>query len=67
METRCEVCGEPVNLLADYAAKWKDKVYQPREFVEWQLNLTQEEKDERQSFFEELFAKKIADNAGVIH
>jgi len=53
----CEVCGEEVNILSDYADLLNEKAYSPREYVEHQLNMTEEEKETRRVFFEELFAK----------
>jgi hypothetical protein len=64
-ETRCEVCGEPVDILADYITKYKDKIYSPREYMEYLANLTEEEKEERQRFFAELFRTRIPDNRVV--
>jgi hypothetical protein len=48
--------------LADYADLFAGKVYTPREYVEHQLKMTDEEKAARTVFFEELFAKHNADN-----
>jgi hypothetical protein len=56
-EVRCEVCGELVDLLRDYADVLSDKVYSPREYIEHQLNMTEDEKQARTVFFEEMFAK----------
>jgi hypothetical protein len=56
-EIRCEVCGEPVDLLRDYASELAGKVYSPREYIEHQLHMSDEEKAARTVFFTELFAK----------
>lgn len=56
-QTLCEVCGEPVNPLSAYADKLKGKILSPREYVEYQLNMSEEEKKERQEFFEALFSE----------
>lgn len=54
-ETRCEVCGEEVNLLEDYRDWISDKVYSPREYVEHQLTMTEEEQERREMFIAKLF------------
>ena len=56
-ETRCEVCGEPVDILADYADLLTGKAYSPREYIEHQLNMSDEEKAARAIFFEEQFTR----------
>jgi hypothetical protein len=58
-ETLCEVCGKPVNLLADYADALTGRSHTPREYIEHQLKMSDEEKAARQVFFEELFAKSV--------
>lgn len=55
-EDRCEVCGEVVNLLADYSDALSGKAFTPREYVEHQLHMSDEEKEQRTVFFTELFA-----------
>lgn len=56
-ETLCEVCGKPVDLLHDYAALLSDKIERPRDYIEAQLHMTEEEKAARTVFFTELFEK----------
>ena len=52
---RCEVCGEPVDVLVDYADALSGKAYAPREYMEHQLNMSEEEQAQRRVFFEEMF------------
>lgn len=56
-ETLCEVCGKPVDLLSDYADLLSDTAFTPREYIEHQLNMTEEEKEVRKRFFEEMWAE----------
>jgi hypothetical protein len=56
-ETRCEVCGERVDILSEYQDKIQEQVYQPREWLEKQLNMSEEEKEERTRYFEELLRR----------
>jgi hypothetical protein len=56
-KNKCEVCGKEVNPLDDYRDLITDKIYSPREYVEYQLNMSEEEKQERQRFFTDLFAQ----------
>lgn len=60
-EIRCEVCGEAVDLLSDYASVLSGKALRPREYIEEQLHMTEEEKSARTVFFTELFAKHNAE------
>lgn len=43
--------------MADYADAISGKTYAPREYLEHQLEMDDDEKAARQTFFEELFAK----------
>jgi len=43
--------------LAEYGSALAGKVYAPGEYVEQQLNMTDEEKRQRAVFFEEFFTK----------
>lgn len=49
------MCGEVVNILAEYGKQITDLAYKPREYLEKQLNMTPEEKKARAIFFEEFF------------
>lgn len=42
--------------MADYADAISKKSYSPREYIEHTLNMSDEEKEQRTVFFEELFA-----------
>lgn len=57
-ETRCEVCGETVDVLVDYADALSGKAYAPREYMEHQLNMSEDEQRMRRVFFEEFFRQK---------
>jgi hypothetical protein len=46
-----------VNVLAEYADAISGQIYKPRDYLEHMLKLTDDEKKQRQIFFEELFAK----------
>jgi hypothetical protein len=65
-ETLCEVCGKPVAILSEYAEKIKGKQRSPRAELERQLNMTEEEKAERQRFFEELFESTTPTNSAYL-
>lgn len=64
----CEVCHEPVDLLSEYRDTLADKIYSPREHIEHQLNMTEEEKDVRRRFFTKLLddhdAAKMRETSG---
>lgn len=62
-EIRCEVCGETVDVLADYADQLSGKAYAPREYMERQLNMPEEEQRARRRFFEEFFRQKNEEKA----
>jgi len=49
------VCGEVVNVLQEYGKQISDLAYKPREYLEQQLNMSDEEKAARAVFFEEFF------------
>ena len=63
-ETRCEVCGEPIDLLSDYQDELSKRAYSPREYVEHQLTMSEEEKEQRRIFFTELFEKTERERDG---
>ena len=44
-----------MNILAEYGSKIAEQAYAPREYLERQLNMTDEEKQDRAVFFEEFF------------
>jgi hypothetical protein len=41
--------------LAEYGQKISEMAYRPREYLEHQLNMSEEEKEARAIFFEEFF------------
>lgn len=49
------MCGEVVNVLAEYGQQISNLAYKPREYLEEQLAMTEEEKKARGIFFEEFF------------
>ena len=49
------MCGEVVNVLDEYGKVLSDLAYKPREYLEKQLHMSEEEKAARAIFFEEFF------------
>jgi hypothetical protein len=62
-EHACEVCGEPVDTDQDLYDAIKDKLFKPREYVEYQMNMTVEEQERRVDFAREKFAEHEAEKA----
>lgn len=56
-ETLCEVCHKPVDVLHEYQAQLGKVAYQPREWFEKQLNMTDEEKALRKEMIEEILRR----------
>ena len=56
-EIRCEVCGEVVTAIIEYADALSGKSYAPREYLEHQLNMSEDEKELRRRAFTEVLRK----------
>lgn len=57
----CEVCHQPVDLLADYADALAGEMYSPREYIEHQLHMSEDEKELRLRFFTEMLERHNAE------
>jgi hypothetical protein len=66
-ETLCPVCHEPSDPLAEYRDVWQDKVYSPREYIEHQLHMSEEEKELRRRMFTEMLAQHDAKKEGRVY
>lgn len=51
------MCGEVVDVLAEYGSEISKLAYKPREYLEEQLHMSDKEKADRNVFFEEFFKR----------
>lgn len=67
-EVLCPVCHEPSDPLQEYRDVIAERIYSPREYIEHQLTMTEEEKEMRRRYFTELLEQHDAGkDPGVYH